>query len=111
MSQIQREPKPQEIRVGGTRLVTVSFAPWLKTGVTITGTPTVAEQTTAHLTLSAVTVQSAESVVDQHTDPASTVVSFYVSGHHATTDYEVKITAATSDSQSIPMLITLLSRP
>ena len=112
MSQIIREPLPQEIRVGGTRLITVVFRPWLKSGVTVTGTPTVAEQTTAHLTLSACTVNTLAAVVaGGRTWEIGTVVSFYVSGHQATTNYECKVTVVTSDGQTMPMLVTLLSRP
>jgi hypothetical protein len=84
---------------GDVRLCAVSFAAQLDSGESLTGTPTVAEQTTSDLIIASVAVSSAALVINGRPVAAGSAVQFKVSGQKASgLPYKLKITATTNSS-------------
>jgi hypothetical protein len=79
--------------VGDDRPFAYSFVGTLDDGDTLTGTPTVAEQTTSDLTITNKAVSSTELTINSAAVPAAMAVQFNVSGQLlATGKYLIKIT-------------------
>lgn len=90
----------RQMTVGDKDFVLVSFDDALNSGVSLTGTPTVAEITTSDLTLSNPTVNGSSEVIIGKTVAAGRAVKFYCNAASATdkTTYRIRITAATDTS-------------
>ena len=85
--------------VGETRNFAVSFANVLDAGETLTGTPTVAEQTTTDLTIANKVVSTAALTILGSTVAIGKAVQFKVSGQLvAGSPYTIKITAGTTST-------------
>lgn len=93
-------PQRHTISVGETRLVRVNFTENLSSGVTLTGTPTVAEVTTTDLTIGSKALNGSEYTdLDGASVAASCGVQFTVAGGTAAhSPYEIAITVATNSS-------------
>lgn len=85
------------------RNVSVSFSGKLDTGETLTGTPTVTEHSTNHLTLSSPNVTEDPVSINGRTVPAGEAVQFVVDASGATEGetYTVDVVCSTSASQTI----------
>ena len=88
-------PQRHQIAVGEVRNHAVSFADVLDAGELLTGTPTVAEQTTSDLTISNEAVSTSALTINHNTVPAYEAVQFSVSDQKAATAYKIKITVST----------------
>ncbi len=105
---IHKSQQIPDLAVGATRNATASFVKSLDSGETITGTPTVVEQTTSDLTLtnkavngSAITLENGEVV------GVSQGVQFTIKDQVvANSPYLILVTATTSASQVIPKWVT-----
>lgn len=87
------------LAVGETRLFSVSFDNKLDAGELLTGTPTVAEQTTSDLTIANKVVSTAALTINSVSVSAGRAVQFKVSGHGVTNSpYTLKITCGTNSS-------------
>ena len=81
------------------RLFSVSFDKTLDSGESLTGTPTVAEQTTTDLTITNKVVSAAALTIKGESVPAGRAVQFKVSGQLvASSPYTIKITCTTDSS-------------
>ena len=90
-------PEIFEAAVGETFCPAVSFAGYLDDGETLTGTPTVAEQSTTHLTISGQTVNVAAKTISGQSVAIGQAVLFTVSGQLAAgSPYTLKITVTTT---------------
>lgn len=87
--------------VGETRHVAVDMRGKLDTGEDLTGTPTIVEVTTAHLTLSNKAISDEDLTINGDTVPAAQAVQFTVSGGTAGISYTIRITVATTLGQTI----------
>lgn len=77
----------------------VSFADVVDSGELLTGTPTVAEQTSSDLTITNKVVNSAALTINNKTVAIGNAVQFKVVGHLlATLEYTIKITVLTDSS-------------
>lgn len=87
----------------------VSFAKQLRSGESLTGTPTVVEQTTAELTISNVAKNTATLTLEGESVTANQAVQFKVSGGTAGTQYTMLVTCGTdaSPAQTLELLVTL----
>ena len=95
-------------RVAADLIYTFDFTPWLKTGETITGTPTVT-CTDGTISLSGVVANSSPVTMNDDNGHEVTIaanmgVQVRVSGGTADTTVELVATAATSDSNTIPLV-------
>lgn len=87
------------ISEGDVEMLAVDFTDWLDSGELLTGTPTVAEQTTSDLTISNVAVNTAALTVLGNTVAIGAGVQAKVIGQLAATgEYSVLITASTDAS-------------
>lgn len=92
-------PELPTAAVGEVNLYSVSFAGVLDTGESLTGTPTVAEQSTSDLTISNVSVSSSALTINGKTVAAGEAVQFKVSGQlTANSPYTLKITVGTDST-------------
>jgi len=81
---------------GETNAFAVSFAGVLDSGESLTGTPTVAEQTTSDLTIANVAVNTSALTINNQSVAVGAAVQFTVAGQlTANSPYTLKITAAT----------------
>jgi len=84
---------------GETRLFSVSYDDALDSGESLTGTPTVEEQTTTDLTITNETVSDTALTIKDKSVPAGRAVQFLVSGQLiANSPYTIKITCSTDSS-------------
>lgn len=83
----------------------VNLTRWLDAGETISGTPTVAEQTTAHLTIGSVAANVAAIVVKGKTAAIGKAVQFSVSGQTAGTTYSLLVTWSTTASRTKKVIV------
>lgn len=100
--------------VGATRLGACSFVGQLDSGELLTGTPTVAEETTSDLTLANKAVNTAELTLNQATVAIGQAVQFSVSGQlRANSPYTITITVGTdaSPAQTLVGKVTLVAVP
>lgn len=89
-------PQRPALVVGETRNFAVSFADQLDTDESLTGTPTVAEETTSDLTLANKAVNTSALTIEHETVAIGAAVQFKVSGQLiATGVYTIKITCST----------------
>lgn len=96
---INTAPERPVAAVGETNLFSVSFAGVLDSGESLTGTPTVAEQTSSDLTISNVSVNTVALTINDRTVAIGDAVQFKVIGQLAATmTYLLKITATTDSS-------------
>jgi hypothetical protein len=104
-------PQQPTLAVGETRVVSVSFAGKLSDSETLTGTPTVTEQTTTDLTIANKAVSTAALTIDGETVAAGEAVQFSVSGQLAATgSYTIAITCGTTSTpaQTVKGFVTFL---
>lgn len=85
----------KEISQGDVEVVAVDFGPWLDSGESLTGTPTVAEVGSSDLTLDNAAVSTGSLVINNKTVAAGNAIQFRVQGQQEGTTYTVKITAST----------------
>ena len=83
-----------------TRKVSVDYTDKLDSSETLTGSVTVAAQTTSDLTLTSPGVNSGSVTINGRTVAASASVSFTVAGGSAGKVYTVQVTVSTSNSQT-----------
>ena len=96
MARRNTAPEIPVLAVGETRNFAVSFVQILDEGESLTGTPTVAEQTTSDLTISSKVVNTAALTIDGKTVPIGHAVQFRISGQVvASSPYTIKITVGT----------------
>jgi len=81
--------------VGETNNFAVSFAGVLDDGELLTGTPTVAEQTTSDLTIGNEAVSTTALIINDRSVPIGEAVQFNASGQVAGKSYQIKITVST----------------
>jgi hypothetical protein len=88
------------LSVGATRMVRINCTDDLDDGASLTGTPTVAEQTTSDLTLDdkAVNAATYSCAVTGKTVAIGKAIEFTVAGGSAGTDYTVRCTCSTDSS-------------
>ncbi len=89
----------QEIAVkaaSGIETLVVDFTDYLRSGETLTGTPTVVEVTTSALTIDNKAVNSAAITKDGRTVAIGKGVVFRVQGGTAGTTYTIRVTVGTS---------------
>lgn len=90
-------PEKPDVTVGAAPNVSVSFVDVLDDGELLTGTPTVAEQTTSDLTIVNKAVNTAALVINGESVAIGQAVQFHVSGQlAANSPYKIKITVSTS---------------
>lgn len=102
-----------ELAVAEVRNCRVSFADKLDKGTTnelLTGTPTIAEQTTSDLTISNVSLNSAAVTMFGESIAANKVVQFKVIGQQANTVYEILVTASSDASPAQTFKLTIRFR-
>lgn len=87
-------PQLPYVAVGETSNGAVDFGGTLDSGELLTGTPTVAEQTSSDLTITNVAVNTAALTIDGSSAAIGEAVQFAFSGQLADTKYTLKITAA-----------------
>lgn len=89
------------LSVGDVDKGAVDFSPYLDSGETITGTPTVADNdSTGHLTISGVAANASALTILGRTVAIGNAVQFTVSGQHAGTTYNLLVTAVTTASRT-----------
>jgi len=91
-----------ELSAGDTELFSVDYTDWLDSGESLTGTPTVVEQTSSDLTIedlasgaNQATVSTSALTILGRSVSAGAALSFVVSGQQANTSYSVLLTATT----------------
>jgi hypothetical protein len=89
------------VSVGDVEKGAVSFANYLDTGETLTGTPLVDEVTTTDLTLGGKAVSSAALTILGESVSAGQAVQFTMSGQKANTLYTIRVTATTTASRTV----------
>lgn len=93
---------PGEVRNGS-----VSFANWLDSGETLSGTPTVAEVTTTDLTITNKAVSTAALTINDKSVALGQAVQFTFTGQLATrASYTIQITTVSSGSQTMIGYVT-----
>ena len=84
------------ISEGDVEMVSIDFTPWLDAGELLTGTPTVAEQTTSDLTIANVAVSTGALTILGDTVATGMAVQAKVSGQLlATGSYSLLVTVST----------------
>ena len=83
---------------GETLQVRISFADLLVDSDTLTGTPTVAEQTTTDLTLTSKEVNSTAITILGESVASANAVTFLCAGGTAGTTYTIRVTVDTAGS-------------
>ena len=98
------------LSVGATRLCRVNCTDDLDSGVSLTGSPTVAEVTTSDLTLANKIVNTATYTDDVtgNTVAIGKGIQFTVSGGSAGTTYRVRITCSTDGSPAETLVFDVL---
>lgn len=91
-------PQVRTMHTGETRAIAVSFLGKLDSGELLTGTPTVAEETTTDLTLASKALNTAPLTIVDDSVVASQAVQFTVTGGTTGVEYTVKITVGTDAS-------------
>ena len=92
-------PERPTLAVGETRNFAVSFVNILDSGESLTGTPTVAEETTTDLTLSNKAVNTVALTINGKTVAVGKAVQFRASGFKVSgSPYIIKITVGTTAS-------------
>ena len=80
---------------GDVDIVSIDYTDWLDSGELLTGSVTVAEQTTSDLTFANEAVNTATVEIFRKTVAIGKAVQFKVSGQQAGTTYRIRITVAT----------------
>lgn len=88
-------PQVHEMTTTETRLVSVGFINKLESGELLTGTPTVAEETTSDLTITNKAVNTSTLTIDGVSHAAGQAVQFLVTGVVAGTLYSIDILCGT----------------
>lgn len=92
-------PEIPTLAVGETRNCAVSFVGVLDSGESLTGTPTIVEETTSDLTLTSKVVSTAALTINSKSVPLGKAVQFRVSGQLAAgSPYTIKITVGTTST-------------
>ena len=86
------------LSVGDIDMGAVDFQDWLDGSEVLTGTPTVVEITTAHLTLANKVGNTAAVTIDGRSVAIGKAVQFKVSGQQSGTTYTIQVTAVTNAS-------------
>lgn len=87
---------------GDVRICSCSFAAQLDSDESLTGTPTVEEQTTSDLTITSETVSTATLTINGTSVAAGEAVQFTVSGMKTTSSpYTLKVTVSTDAGQTL----------
>lgn len=86
------------ISAGDVDLVSIDYTDYLDSSELLTGTPTVAEQTTANLTFANIAVTTTAVVILGKTVAIGKALRFKVSGQVAGVTYTVRVTAATDST-------------
>ena len=97
---IKLEQRPV-ISFGETEVVSIDYTNNLKAGELLTGTPTVVEVITTHLTLTSKTVTAEEVRILERNVDAGKAVQFIVSGQHLNVQYSIRITANTDGGRTV----------
>lgn len=102
-------PQIVQKSVGAAITPAVSFAKQLRSGESLTGTPTVAEQTTAALTIANVAKNTSTLTIEGESVTANQAVQFKVSGGSAGTTYAMLVTCGTDSTpvQTLELLVYL----
>lgn len=106
-------PQVPTVVVGETRNGRLSFANLLDSGELLTGTPTLTEIGTTHMTFSNVSVTTAAMEVNDVQESAGTVVTFKVVGFQGDRMYRVIATAPTNSTpaQELKKIFHLICAP
>jgi hypothetical protein len=105
-------PQVREVSTNEVRIISADFKGKLDEGELLTGTPTITEVSTDHLTLSSKQVSTVELVVNQRRCAIGEVAQFKVdaSGAAPGTTYEVDIICGTDRGQTIDGRISIYVR-
>ncbi len=109
-----RAPARPHVRVNDKGNFSVSFAKELDSGELLTGTPTAVEQTTVHLTISNVVVNTAALVISGVTTAIGMAIQGHVIGFQTGIEYDILVSAdtdATPDAGLKNRLITIITDP
>lgn len=94
-------PQQPITAVGDIESGAIGFIDQLESGETLTGSPTITEQTTDDLTISGVAVNSSTLTIDGVSHTAGQAVQFAVSGMLLThTPYTLKVVVTTSSGRT-----------
>lgn len=88
----------QQKRSNETRNAAVDFTNVLPSGISLTGTPTVTEQTTSDLTVASVALGTGSRVINGTTVETSKWVSFSVAGGNSGQSYTLDVSATSAES-------------
>jgi len=88
------------ISVGDTDVASIDYTDYLDSDELLTGTPTVAEVTTTHLTITNKAVNTAEVRILERDVAIGKAVQFKVSGQHVNTEYSIRVTVSTDASRT-----------
>lgn len=100
---------PAPISVGATRNCAISCDDDLASGDTLTGTPTVVEQTTSDLTITGVAVNTGALTVLNESVAIGRAIQFTVAdGTAANSPYHLLVTATSTDGETIPYDVKLV---
>lgn len=88
------------ISVGDTDSAKIDYTDYLDPTELLTGTPTVAEVTTADLTLTNKTVNTTEVRIIERDVAIGKAVQFKVSGQKINTEYSIRITVSTTSGRT-----------
>ena len=95
-------PQRYEISSGEVRNLAIDLTQLLDTGETLSGTPTLTEQTTSDLTFAAVAVNTATlSILDDAGVAIGAAVEARVSGGVAGREYEIHLAVGTTATQTL----------
>lgn len=92
------------ISVGDTDTQSIDLQDYLDEGETFTGTPTVVELTTAHLTLSNKAFNASEITVAGREVAIGMAIQFKVSGQQAGMTYRIQSTGTTTAGRTVTMI-------
>lgn len=91
-------PERYCVSVGDVEMVSIDYTDHLDSGELLTGTPTITEQTTSHLTLGNKAVSTAILTIKGRSVAVGAAVQFSVSGQQADTSYEIRVSVGTDAS-------------
>ena len=89
------------VSVGETELVSIDYTNGLEADELLTGTPTVVEVTTAHLTIASKVVTTEEVRIFERNVALGKAIQFTVSGQRINTQYSIRITVSTDGGRTI----------
>lgn len=92
---VQTLDQMREISQGDVEVVSINYTDWLDAGESLTGTPTVAEQVTNHLTIGNIQVSTGTLQIMTTTVAAGKALQFSISGAQASTEYVIRVTVST----------------